>query len=114
MHKVLVHNNHLDDVFFVSNFLQGLHHDIRAAIVLHKSRTVDVALSMALMQADVLESQPKYFGKRNYRDYNKYHGKTPQAAPPGVLGAPLAEDTKPKWEDKWTTLRAQRCAKVYA
>ena len=49
MHKVLVRNNHLDDVFFVSKFLQGLHPDIRAAIVLHKPRTVDVALPSALM-----------------------------------------------------------------
>ena len=62
------------------------------------------------MQADVLESQPKYFGKRHYRDYNKYQGKPPQAAAPGILGAPPAEEAKPKWEDKWTTLRAQRRA----
>jgi len=110
MHKVLVHNNHLDDVFFVSKILQGLHPDIRAAIVLHTSRTVDVALSPALMSADMLESQPKHFGKRHYRDYNKYQGKPPQAVPPGVLGAPPAEDTKPKWEDKLATLRAQRRA----
>ena len=34
MHKVLVHDTHLDDVFFVTKFLQGLHPDIRAAIVL--------------------------------------------------------------------------------
>ena len=66
------------------------------------------------MQADVLESQPKYFGKRQYRNYNKYQGKPPQAAALGILGAPPAEEAKPKWEDKWTTLRAQRCAKVYA
>ena len=77
VHKVLVHNNQLDDVFFVSKFLQGLHPDIRVAIVLHKPRTVDVALSLALMQAEVLESQPKYFGKRHYREYNKYPAKPP-------------------------------------
>ena len=69
-----------------------------------------MALSLALMQADVLESQPKHFGKRHYRDYNKYQGKPPQAAPPGVLDAPPAEDTKPKWKDKHATLRAQRRA----
>jgi len=62
------------------------------------------------MQADVLASQPKHFGKRHYRDYNKYQGKPPQAAPPGILGAPPAEEAKPKWEDKWTTLRAQHRA----
>ena len=110
MYKVLVHNNQLDDVFFVSKFLQGLHPDIRAAIVLHKPRTVDVALSLALMQAEVLESQPKYFGKHHYREYNKYPAKPPQVAAPGILGAPPAEEVKPKWEDKWTTLRAQRRA----
>jgi len=62
------------------------------------------------MQADVLESQPKFFVKRNYRDYNKYPGKPPPTATPGVLGAPPVADTKPKWEDKLATLRAQRRA----
>lgn len=65
MHRVLVHNNHLDDVFFVSKFLQGLQPDIRSALVLHKPRTVDVALSLALLQADVLEAQHKTFNRRS-------------------------------------------------
>lgn len=108
MHKVLVHNNHLDDVFFVSKFLQGLTPEIRSAIVLHKPRTVDVAFSLALMQAEVLESQPKPYGKRPYREFNKHLGKSPQTTPPSVLGAPPTEDNKPKWEDKLATLRAQR------
>ena len=56
MHKVLVHNKSLDDIFFVSKFLQGLNPEIRSAIVLHKPRTVDAALSLALMQASVLET----------------------------------------------------------
>jgi hypothetical protein len=59
MHKVLVHNKSLDDVFFVSKFLQGFNSDIQSAIILHKPRMVDAALSLALMQASVLESQPK-------------------------------------------------------
>lgn len=59
MHKVLLHNNNLDDVFFVTKFMQGLHPDIRSAIVLHKPRTVDVALSFALMQAEVLDPRAK-------------------------------------------------------
>jgi hypothetical protein len=49
MHRVLVHNNHLDDVFFISKFLQELNPGIRATIVLHKPRIVDLALSLALM-----------------------------------------------------------------
>jgi len=114
MHKVLVHSNHLDDVFFVSKFLQGLHPDIRAAIVLHKSRTVDVALSLALMQADVLESQPKYFGKRNYRNYNKYPGKPPQAAIPGVLGPPPAANTSPSGKTSLQHCELSGVLKAYA
>jgi hypothetical protein len=35
------------------------------------------------------------------------HTPNPQ---PGVLGATPTEDTKPKWEDKMATLRAQRHA----
>ena len=58
----------------------------------------------------MLESQPKYFSKPHYHNYNKYLGKPPQGAAPGILGAPPAEEVKPKWEDKWTTLRAQRRA----
>jgi hypothetical protein len=71
MHKVLVHNKSLDDVFFVSKFLQGLNPDIRAAIVLHKPRTVDVALSLALMQALVLEAQPKPYFTKHVHDFNR-------------------------------------------
>lgn len=108
MHKVLVHNNNLNDVFFVSKFLQGLNPDIRAAIVLHKPRTVDVTLSLAPMQAEVLESQSKPYGRRQGRDFNKFQGKAPQHTPPGLLGAPLVDEAKPKWEDKIATLRVQR------
>jgi hypothetical protein len=75
MHKVLVHNSHLDDVFFVSKFLQGLHPDIRSAIVLHKPRTVDLALSLALMQAEVLDSQSKTYNQCQHKDFTKYNAK---------------------------------------
>lgn len=116
MHKVLVHNNHLDDVFFVSKFLffvskflQGLTDDIRSAIVLHQPRTVDLALALALLQENVVEAQPKPFHKRAYKDNSKYSGKQPMVPQPGVLGTTPAEP-KPQWEDKLATLRAQRRA----
>lgn len=72
MHKVLVHNSNLDDVFFVSKFLQGLHPDIHAALVLHKPRTVDLALSLALLQETVMETPSKSLPRRPYKEYNKY------------------------------------------
>jgi len=99
MHRVLVHNNHLDDVFFVSKFLQGLKLDIRSAIVLHKPRTVDLALSLALMQAAVLDSQDKSYMQRPHKDYNKFN-KQAIISQPSILGNQTAEEAKPKWEDK--------------
>jgi hypothetical protein len=74
MHKVLVHNKSLDDVFFVSKFLQGLNPDIKTAIALHKPTTVDAALSLALMQVSLMEAQPRPIFRRNGRDSQKYQG----------------------------------------
>jgi hypothetical protein len=75
MHKVLVHNKSLDDHFFVSKFLQGLNLDIHSAIILHKPRIVDVALSLALMHVIVLESLPKQFYKKPGQDFNRNQGR---------------------------------------
>lgn len=110
MHKVLVHNSNLDDVFFVSKFLQGLAPEIRSAIILHKPRTVDVALSLALMQVLVLEAQPKPFFRKSARDFNRAQGKMTIQHQPGILGNPNNEDAKPKWDDKLADLRSQRRA----
>ncbi|CAD6230707.1 unnamed protein product [Miscanthus lutarioriparius] len=110
MHKVLVHNKSLDDVFFVSKFLQGLKPDISAAIVLHKPRTVDAALSLALMQANILDNQTKPFFNRASRNYNKYQGKQTVNTQPGILGPHNNEDPKPKGDDKLAALRSQRRA----
>jgi hypothetical protein len=104
MHKVLVHNKSLDDVFFVSKFLQGLNPEIQSSIILHKPRTVDAALSLALMQASVLESQPKPFFKKSGQDFNRSQSKQPANTQPGILGNPPNEDAKPKWDDKLATL----------
>ena len=103
MHKVLVHNKSLDDVFFVSKFMQGLNPDIRSAIILHKPRTVDVALSLALMQASVLESPAKPFFKRQNRDFNRAQGRQVSNPRPGIMG-PIpnhaGDEAKTKWDDK--------------
>jgi hypothetical protein len=55
-HRVLVHNKGIDEVFFVQKFLDGLNYNIGNALQLHKPRTVDAALSLALMQEQLLEA----------------------------------------------------------
>jgi hypothetical protein len=48
-HRVLVHNKELDEVFFVQKFLDGLNYNIGNALQLHQPRTIDAALSLAIM-----------------------------------------------------------------
>jgi hypothetical protein len=122
-HRVLVHNKNMGEVFFVQKFLDGLKFPISNAIALHKPRTVDAALSLALMQEDILEAASRRFQPR-VREYSRSAIKTPSSTAlgispvPGVLG-PLpgtdknSADTnpRPKWDDKVVALRAARRAK---
>lgn len=69
-----------------------------------------MALSLALVQAPVLENQAKPFYKKNTRDFPRNQGRQTNGPPTGVLGPPPTEDTRPKWEDKLAALRSQRRA----
>lgn len=90
-HRVLVHNKDMGEVFFVQKFMDGLKYNISNAITLHKPRTVDAALSLALMQEQLLEESNRRFSSRA-RDYSRSAVKavsstsTPTVAA-GVLGA---------------------------
>lgn len=64
-HRILVHNKDMGEVFFVQKFLDWLKYNISNAITLHKSRTVDAALSLALMQEEILEAQGKRYPTRS-------------------------------------------------
>lgn len=54
MHRVLVYNKSFDETFFVSKFVGGLRTEIKAAIKLHKPRSVDAALSLAKTQEELM------------------------------------------------------------
>jgi len=116
MHRILVHNDKYDDVFFVIRFVDGLKPDIKSAIQLHKPRTVDAAVSLALLQEEVLDISHKRLYNRPAKEFSKYSTK-PQSniTNTGILGtAPtdnktsIPQDSKQKGEDKLTALRAQR------
>ena len=109
MHQLLAHNSALDDTFFVAKFIKGLRKDIRQAIVLHKPRTVDAAISLALLQEAQLQDSKKY----RY-EYKQWHNK----AGPGKLGphpaeasAEIVKAVLPPLPAKLDTLRAQRRAR---
>jgi len=118
-HRVLVHNPNIDDVFFVQKFLDGLNYSISNAITLHKPRTVDGALSLALMQEDLLEASTKRYHSKQAREVVKFSPRPSTAGSAGVLGSkPQDSPTvsspdltiKPRWDDKLVALRKQRRA----
>lgn len=115
MHRVLVYNQAFDETYFVTKFVGGLKTEIKAAIKLHKPRTVDAALSLAKTQEDLALEIKKGGQKSTYKEGFKstafrvnYQGK-------GILGQAPDDTTKteekPKWEDCFESLKAARKAK---
>jgi hypothetical protein len=105
MHQLLSHNSALDDTFFVTKFIKGLRKDIRSAIILHKPRIVDAAISLAQLQETQLADDHKnsYTPKRWHNTARK-----------GIMGVHPAEAITSKNKDnnispltsKFDTLRA--------
>jgi hypothetical protein len=116
-HRVLVHNRDIDEVFFVQKFLDGLKYNISNAITLHKPRTADAALSLALMQEEMLEASKKFSSRA--RDNARFSARSPTAQPSAGILPSLSADTghsdksssKPRWDDKLSALRVARRAK---
>ena len=117
MHKVLIHNDALDDVFFATKFVEGLKPHIRNALVLHKPRTVDAALSLALMQEELLDNNLKrysYRAARNSVNLSSDIEKPSSSHDKGLLGStPAAAKPPPQQQgnSKFDSLRAQRKAR---
>lgn len=89
-HRVLVHNRDIDEVFFVQKFLNGLRYNISNAITLHKPRTVDAALSLALMQEELLEASQKMYQPKFTKESSRFSPKIHQPQVASVLGTPPA------------------------
>lgn len=67
-HQLLTHNHTLDDTFFAAIFLKGLRKEIHLAIILHKPRPVDAALTLALLQEAQLAKN-----KGSKYEYKRWH-----------------------------------------
>lgn len=116
MHRVLVYNRSYDETFFVTKFVGGLKPEVKIAIKLHKPRTVDLALSLAKTQEELLrelsasKAQQKVIVKEGFKG-----GIKPAYVAKGILGAHLEENKKgkekPKWEDIYESLKATRRAR---
>lgn len=57
-----------------------------------------------------MENQPKQYFKKNTQDFDRAQGRAPPNHQPGIMGPvpQAATDSKPRWDDKLSALRAQR------
>lgn len=60
-----MHNNHYDDLFFATKYVEGLKHDIRIAVEPHIPVTVDRAAVIAKIQQRALERQKHKFSRQS-------------------------------------------------
>jgi hypothetical protein len=119
MHKVMLHQHGHDQVLFVQKFIDGLKSEISNTIMLHKTRTVDAAMSLVILQEEVPEASHKRYHSRPARDYSKFQASVSQVSDKGILGNNPAGETKVpskqehlnKGKDRLSNLKALRRAR---
>ncbi|KAM0851281.1 hypothetical protein ACQ4PT_052535 [Festuca glaucescens] len=132
MHVLTAHHNSWEPAYFVTHFIDGLHRDIRAAVILHKPVDLDTAVDLALLQEGVLESYRQEGRRGEFSPMPRVVPRTalPLPTPPAFpLPAPPAFRTSPpqvlkvedrrggdaprggQIEDKVAALRAYRRAR---
>lgn len=55
MNSLLAHHGSWDPLFFTIHFLEGLHHDIKIAVMLHRPQDLEIAVALAELQEEVVE-----------------------------------------------------------
>lgn len=118
MHNLLAH-----PVFFVTQFVDDLHSDVRYAVVLHRPQDLDTTVALACLQEEVLEStrrDPHHIDIPS-RARSMLRTVLPLPPPPGKttpMGGTRADNRKgtkgaraTSFDDKLVALCAYRCAK---
>uniref|UniRef100_A0ACD5V793 Uncharacterized protein n=1 Tax=Avena sativa TaxID=4498 RepID=A0ACD5V793_AVESA len=124
MHNLTAHHNSWEPSFFVTHFIDGLHRDIRAAVVLHRPLDLPTAVDLAILQEEVIESFRRDARRMEFSPVPRNIPRTalpllPPPQPRGhVLPAPQTEERRvadmPKQipaDDKIAALRAYRRAR---
>lgn len=102
---------------YTTRFVDGLHDNIHSMIALQRPPNLNIAYTLSLLQEEVDDPQRRQDSfKPNNHFLSKHISKDalPLPCPPGVdkLSSDIISSTTPSTkDDKWTTLRAYRCAK---
>lgn len=91
MHQLLAHNPSFDPVFFTTQFLEGLKHEIRMGVVLHQPKDLDSTFSLASMQEELMDALPR----REYRRQDAPQAR-PAPRPLLALGAQVPRQPPPR------------------
>lgn len=82
MNQILSHNPAYDPVFFTTCFVDGLGEDIRAMILLHRPKDLDIAYSLASLQEN------SHGAPRSYSDREDWQGSSLSVSQLPALPAP--------------------------
>lgn len=55
MHSLLAHHSSWDPLFFTTQFLEGLAHDIKVAVMLHRPQDLETVVALAELQEEVID-----------------------------------------------------------
>uniref|UniRef100_A0A8R7UD17 Retrotransposon gag domain-containing protein n=1 Tax=Triticum urartu TaxID=4572 RepID=A0A8R7UD17_TRIUA len=55
MHSLLAHHGSWDPLFFTTHFIDGLHSEIKVAVMLHRPKDLDTAVALAKLQEEAVE-----------------------------------------------------------
>lgn len=131
MHNLTAHHESWEPSYFVTHFIDGLQKEIRAAVVLHRPKSLDTAVDLACLQEEVLEAMRREDKREEWRYSAPATSRAvprtalplpppPTTAPPKQAVTSEARSTDrraveaahlPPPEDKMATLRAYRRAR---
>lgn len=100
MHGLHTHHPSWNSEFFVTQFLEGLRAEIRAAVVLHRPANLDTAVELACLQEEVLETNLKECRKIDSHGKNTLRATSTLACPFGDSGRKGKNDRRLKCQLK--------------
>lgn len=83
MHNLMAHHESWEPSYFITHFIDGLQKEIRAAVILHRPKSLDTAVDLACLQEEVMEAIHRE-DKREERRYSTPVAPraVPRTAPP--------------------------------
>jgi hypothetical protein len=104
----------VDPIYFITRFVGGLKPEIRAVLIVHSPKTLDSAVSLALLQEEALEEKPanKAATQAHFKTAMKplLTANSSNQDKSSSLNAYRATSSAPEADSKLAALKQYRCA----